>query len=244
MAKDSKIDPATRPTERTATAPAASTPATSTPASSSVPPEQVPPLSEAEARIRAELEAKIRAEQSLAGQGKAEVQGREFGNGGTPASLGDRQPTGQDLRASSPEFGKVPEGARTRIGAPARTEPFIPPEREAQLRREIRDEVLQELQDRLEGSELARVVRDLLAPRGPEVVPGKKTYVLTQRHYRGGKMYEPGDRITVVDEAPGRTWVPLEVHLRKQEEERAAAEEPAPDILPGRRAQLPNDEDV
>ncbi len=39
------------------------------------------------------------------------------------------------------------------------------------------------------------------------VVKGEATYRLTERHYRKGVTYQPGDIITVTDEKPGRTWV-------------------------------------
>jgi hypothetical protein len=39
------------------------------------------------------------------------------------------------------------------------------------------------------------------------VVKGEATYRLTERHYRKGVTYLPGDLITVTDEKPGRTWV-------------------------------------
>ena len=35
---------------------------------------------------------------------------------------------------------------------------------------------------------------------------GEKTYRLTQPHYRLGRLYQPGELITVTDEVPGRTW--------------------------------------
>lgn len=48
---------------------------------------------------------------------------------------------------------------------------------------------------------------------------GEKTYRLTQLHYRLGRMYQPGELITVVDEAPGRTW---QLYDPKAEAEAAA----------------------
>jgi len=33
---------------------------------------------------------------------------------------------------------------------------------------------------------------------------------LTQQHYRLGRMYEPGDVIDLIDDVPGKTWVPYE----------------------------------
>ena len=42
------------------------------------------------------------------------------------------------------------------------------------------------------------------------VVKGEATYRLTERHYRKGVMYQPGDVITVTDEKPGRSWVRID----------------------------------
>lgn len=46
-------------------------------------------------------------------------------------------------------------------------------------------------------------------PLPPEYV-GTKTYVLTEKYYNNaeGRMYEPGEKVTVTDTVPGRTWVP------------------------------------
>lgn len=44
----------------------------------------------------------------------------------------------------------------------------------------------------------------------PDKVMGTKSYRLTQAHYRQGTYYNPGDIITVTDEVPGKTWVPVE----------------------------------
>ncbi len=46
------------------------------------------------------------------------------------------------------------------------------------------------------------------APRG--VVKGPATYRLTQPHYRQGAMHPAGTIITVTDEVPSRTWVPVD----------------------------------
>jgi hypothetical protein len=159
--------------------------------------------------------------------------------GKVPESLGDRQPTGMDLAT-----GIVPEGARNFDPRPLAAEPAVAPEYEAKLRREIREEILADLQDRLADSPMAAVIRDLQAPRRPKIIKGKRTYVLTQPHYRNGRLYAAGEKITVVDEAPGRTWVPIEEHEAKLKQEREGAENPPPDLLPGRAAQLPNDEEV
>ncbi len=45
------------------------------------------------------------------------------------------------------------------------------------------------------------------------VVPGTKRYRLRQPHYRQGSYFSPGDIITVTDEVPGKTWVPLEAKV-------------------------------
>ena len=47
-------------------------------------------------------------------------------------------------------------------------------------------------------------------PNGKGVVPGTVRYRLTKPIFRGGVYIEAGEIITVTDEAPGRTWVPLE----------------------------------
>lgn len=39
---------------------------------------------------------------------------------------------------------------------------------------------------------------------------GDKSYQLTEKHYRDSRMYEAGERITVTDEKPGKTWRPIE----------------------------------
>lgn len=38
--------------------------------------------------------------------------------------------------------------------------------------------------------------------------PVTGTFVLTDRHYRAGRMYEAGDLVSIVNEVPGRTWLP------------------------------------
>lgn len=50
------------------------------------------------------------------------------------------------------------------------------------------------------------------SPFGPAVelpaqFKGTKSYRLTQQHYRKGRMYQPGEIITVENERPGRSWV-------------------------------------
>lgn len=35
-------------------------------------------------------------------------------------------------------------------------------------------------------------------------------FVLTERHYRLGRLYEPGDRVRIVNEVPGKSWVPFD----------------------------------
>lgn len=66
-----------------------------------------------------------------------------------------------------------------------------------------------------------------------QVVKGTKTYRLTEPHYRLGRVYQAGELITVTDEVPGRTWVPLEA------EKAAAATAPAP-----QPAKRPSDKDL
>lgn len=46
--------------------------------------------------------------------------------------------------------------------------------------------------------------------RGVEAVEGEKTYRLTQQHYRLGRLYEPGDTITIDPKEKGRTWVEID----------------------------------
>lgn len=45
----------------------------------------------------------------------------------------------------------------------------------------------------------------------PEKYKGTKSYTVQAKHYRQGRMFEPGEVITVTDEVPSRTWVPFEV---------------------------------
>lgn len=44
----------------------------------------------------------------------------------------------------------------------------------------------------------------------PEQYRGTKSYRLTQAHYRLGRYFNPGELITVTDEVPGKSWVPVE----------------------------------
>ena len=44
----------------------------------------------------------------------------------------------------------------------------------------------------------------------PEQFKGTRKYRLKQPHYRQGLLYAPGDIITVTDEVPGKSWVPVE----------------------------------
>jgi hypothetical protein len=215
MAKDDKKNPAA-PTQPTATAPSA-------PAPSAAAPIQTQP---------------IEATDSGPGQASA-LPPFSANQGRVPASYGDRQPTGMDLAT-----GEVPQGARNFDPRPIAVERSISAEDEARIRREVREELLAELEDRLADSPMAAVIRDLSAPRRPKVIKGKRTYVLTQPHYRNGRLYQAGEKITVVDEAPGRTWVPLEEHEAKLAKEREDSDIPPPDVLPGRAAQNVNDDEV
>lgn len=58
-------------------------------------------------------------------------------------------------------------------------------------------------------------------PDGKVPVPaefkGKKTYRLKAPHYRGGKRYEIGERITVTDEIPSKTWVLIDPNAKAPE---------------------------
>lgn len=36
------------------------------------------------------------------------------------------------------------------------------------------------------------------------------TFRLTERHYRAGRMYEAGDLVSIVDEVPGKSWLPFD----------------------------------
>lgn len=60
------------------------------------------------------------------------------------------------------------------------------------------------------------------------VVPGTKSYRLTKPHYRQGRYYQPGEIITVTDEKPGKSWVPVEAG--------AVAATPSPEKSPAGRA--------
>lgn len=35
-------------------------------------------------------------------------------------------------------------------------------------------------------------------------------FVLTERHYRLGRLYEPGERVRIVNEVPGKSWLPFD----------------------------------
>lgn len=35
-------------------------------------------------------------------------------------------------------------------------------------------------------------------------------FILTERHYRLGRLYEPGERVRVVNEVPGKSWRPFD----------------------------------
>lgn len=71
------------------------------------------------------------------------------------------------------------------------------------LRRErasMEEEVRETVSRRLAGN--GNTVRELQ----PEHM-GSRTYRVGSRYYRQGRMYEPGELITVVDEIPGKNWV-------------------------------------
>lgn len=70
---------------------------------------------------------------------------------------------------------------------------------------------------------------------GAAAFRGTKTYVVGPgKHYRKGKMYEPGELITVTDEKPGKDWVLYDPNAVK------AVEVPAPVAAAGRAS----DQDV
>lgn len=58
---------------------------------------------------------------------------------------------------------------------------------------------------------------------------GKKTYRMTEPHYRKGKYYPAGSLITVVDEKPSVTWEPVGKSDLAEDESLPA---PAPKALP------------
>jgi hypothetical protein len=60
------------------------------------------------------------------------------------------------------------------------------------------------------------------APLAPVV--GKKTFRLTERHYRAGQMFEAGDLITIENEVPGRSWQPYDPE--------AVTPAPVPEVTP------------
>ncbi len=71
---------------------------------------------------------------------------------------------------------------------------------------------------------VAIVPEVVLGPDGkpvPAEYLGSKTYKLTQPHDRQGKMFQPGDSITVVNETPGKTWVPVKAEKSKAELKKA-----------------------
>lgn len=75
--------------------------------------------------------------------------------------------------------------------APAKSEPTV-----AELMK-----VIEELKTKVAQA----TVNESKPPRLP-VVPGFSKWRLKQRHYRQGRMYEPGEVIEVENEAPGKTW--------------------------------------
>lgn len=57
----------------------------------------------------------------------------------------------------------------------------------------------------------AKLEEKLAAKASPSgaIVPGTKSYRLTEPHYRRGRYFQPGEVITVTDEQPGKSWVPV-----------------------------------
>jgi hypothetical protein len=64
--------------------------------------------------------------------------------------------------------------------------------------------------------ELARAVK--------EHRPCSGTFRLTEPYYRQGRMYQPGELVTIKDEVPGKSWEPFDPH--------AKAEPVVPEALP------------
>lgn len=86
-----------------------------------------------------------------------------------------------------------------------------------------------------ELAERQAAVERLRKAAGAAAFRGTKTYVVGPgKHYRKGKMYEPGELITVTDEKPGKDWVPYDPNAVK------AVEVPAPVAAAGRAS----DQDV
>lgn len=63
---------------------------------------------------------------------------------------------------------------------------------------EMENRLLKEKADKLEVAKQAPSM---------EVVKGTHTYRLTKGHYRKGRLYAPGELLTVTDEPKARSWV-------------------------------------
>ena len=74
------------------------------------------------------------------------------------------------------------------------------------------------LEDRLDeerthaAAEIARLKRSPVRAGGKQPLAqehkGEKTYIVgAGGHYRGNRLYKPGEKVTVVDEKPGKDWV-------------------------------------
>lgn len=59
-------------------------------------------------------------------------------------------------------------------------------------------------------------------PLAPEH-KGTKSYVSSTKHYRDGRLYEPGQVITVTDEKPGKDWVLYEAPVAEKKAHAAPA---------------------
>jgi hypothetical protein len=50
---------------------------------------------------------------------------------------------------------------------------------------------------------------EIEAPKLDPEYQGAKSYRLTEKHYRDGRLFEAGAKVTVTNEEPGTTWEPI-----------------------------------
>ncbi len=58
----------------------------------------------------------------------------------------------------------------------------------------------------LTKEQLAKAVKERLKVSG--------TFRLTEKYYRAGRLYEPGELVTIKDEVPGRSWEPFDPNAK------------------------------
>lgn len=96
----------------------------------------------------------------------------------------------------------------TKPSAPKQTKEEFLAELKVKDPESYRDALLEEIEDLKKAKEIEALEKELAALRGPvkrEATSGD--FTSSKRHYRFGRMYEPGEVITIVDEVPGKDWV-------------------------------------